>query len=258
MIDLWTWQLSCGYHQFLLLCISKNNIFIFFSDFQLISKIKHSSMVVLMKCSCSNTRGYKFWLAVSVSWNKSSNCNKFRQNVLPFHKQWKIWMPSVLSLLMLWRPNLVRNWSIFYCTKWYLHDVDTVIIWVAMSRWTIRSYPYPQNNGIPEVVTIFWYNKKQTTILLLPMELILAQSLYSLKVIFSMIYLSFLIYPYAVHSPVPHLLIRSLYWWAYTGGSHDDKLFFNHSAQCLSLFKLFTTMQCLPIPPCLLFKSYVF
>ena len=165
----------------------------------------------------------------------------------------EIWMPSVHSLLMLWRPNLVRNWSIVYCIKWYLHDVDTVIIWVAMSRWTIRSYPYPKNNGIPKVVTIFWYNKKQTTILLLPMELTLAQSLYILKVIFSMIYLSFLIYPYAVHSPVPHLLIRSLYWWAYTGGSHDDKLFFNHSAQCLSLFKLFTTMhiQCLPIPPCL-------
>ena len=70
MIDLWTWQLSCGYHQFWLFYFLKNNIFIFFSDLQFISKIKHSSIVVLMKCSCSNTRGYQFWLYVSVSWKK--------------------------------------------------------------------------------------------------------------------------------------------------------------------------------------------
>ena len=62
------------------------------------------------------------------------------------------------------------------------------------------------------------------------MELTLAQSLYILKVILSMIYLSFFIYPYAVNSPVPHSLIQSLYWWAYTDGSHDDKPFFNHLA----------------------------
>ena len=74
-----------------------------------------------------------------------------------------------------------------------------------------------------------------------------------------MIYLSFLIYPYASHSPVPHSLIQSPYWWAYTDGSYGDKPFFNHLAQCLSLFKPFTTMhiQCLPLPPCLLFKFYV-
>ena len=154
---------------------------------------------------------------------------------------------------MLWRPNLVKNWSIFYCMMWYLHDVDTVIIWVAMSRWTIRSYPYPQNNGIPEVVTIFWYNKKQTTILLLPMELTLAQSLYILKVIFSMIYLSFLIYPYAVHSPVPHLLIRSLYWWAYTGWSHDDKLFLtiqHNVCPCLNSLLQCISNACLYLHVC--------
>ena len=92
------------------------------------------------------------------------------------------------------------------------------------------------------------------------MELNLAQSLCILKVIFRMIYLSFLIYPYAVHSPVPHSLIQSPYWRAYTDGSRDDKPFFNHLAQCLSLFKPFTTMhiQCLPRPPCLLFQPYVF
>ena len=58
------------------------------------------------------------------------------------------------------------------------------------------------------------------------MELTLAQSLYILKVIFGMICLSFLIYPYAVRSPVPHSLIQSPYWWAYTDGSHGDKPFF--------------------------------
>ena len=43
------------------------------------------------------------------------------------------------------------------------------------------------------------------------MELTLAQFWYILKVIFSMIYLSYLIYPNAVHSPVPHSLIQSPY-----------------------------------------------
>ena len=92
------------------------------------------------------------------------------------------------------------------------------------------------------------------------MELTLAQSLYTLKVIFSMIYLLFLTYPYAVHSPVPHSLIQSPYWWAYTDESHHDEPFFNHLAQSLFPFKPFTTMhiQCLPLPPCLLFKTYVF
>ena len=75
-----------------------------------------------------------------------------------------------------------------------------------------------------------------------------------------MIYLSFLKYPYVVHSPVPHLLIQSPYSWAYTDGSHDDKPFFNHLAQCCPCLNPFSTMhiQCLPLPQCLLFKSYVF
>ena len=28
-------------------------------------------MVVLVKCSCSNTRGYQFWLYVSIFWKKA-------------------------------------------------------------------------------------------------------------------------------------------------------------------------------------------
>ena len=75
------------------------------------------------------------------------------------------------------------------------------------------------------------------------MKLTLAQSLNISQVIFSMIYLSFFIYPYAVHSPVPHSLIQSLYLWAYTDGSHDDKPVFNHLAQCLSLLN--------PLPQCI-------
>ena len=98
---------------------------------------------------------------------KNSNCHKLRQNILTFHKQKKIWTLSVHSILMLWRPNVVRNCSIvcINCINWYLHNVDTIIIWVVMSWWIIRSYPYPQNSGITVVVTIFFlYLKKQTAI----------------------------------------------------------------------------------------------
>ena len=49
----------------------KNNIFLFVSDFQLISKINLSSMIVLMKCNCNNTTGYQFLLDVSISWKKA-------------------------------------------------------------------------------------------------------------------------------------------------------------------------------------------
>ena len=139
----------------LIILLFKNNTFLFVNDFQLISKINLSSMIVLMKCNCNNTIGYQFWLDVSISWKKSSNYEKFRQTVLPFHNQWKMWMPSVHSILMLYRPNLVRNCSIVHCINWYLHIVDTSIISVARSWRIIRSYPYPQNSGIPEVVTFF-------------------------------------------------------------------------------------------------------
>ena len=98
-----------------------------------------------------------------------------------------------------------------YCINWYLHIVNKIIVEVAMSRWIIGSYPYPQNRGIPEVVTIFQYIEKQTSIYLLAMEITLTQFLYILKVIFIMIYLSYLIYPDAAHLPVPHSLIRSPY-----------------------------------------------
>ena len=43
------------------------------------------------------------------------------------------------------------------------------------------------------------------------MELTLAHFLYISKVIFSMIYLSYLIYPYDVNSPVPPSLILGKY-----------------------------------------------
>ena len=77
MIDLWTRQLPCGYHQFWLFYFSKNSILLFFSDFQCISKIKPSSIIVLIKCSCSNTRGYPLSISI-ISWKTSSNCDKFR------------------------------------------------------------------------------------------------------------------------------------------------------------------------------------
>ena len=54
-----------------IILLFKNNIFLFVSDFQLISKINLSSMVVLMKCNCNNTRCYQFWLDVFISWEKS-------------------------------------------------------------------------------------------------------------------------------------------------------------------------------------------
>ena len=144
MIDLWTRQLSCGYYQFWLFYFSKNNTFKFFSDFQFISNIKFSSIIVLIKCNFNNTRRYPFWLYLSFSWKKSSNCDKFRQNFLPFHNQLKIWTRSVHSILWLGRPNLDKNCTIVYCIHWCLHIVHTIIIWVAMLGWIIRSYPCPE------------------------------------------------------------------------------------------------------------------
>ena len=147
-------------------------------------------MVELMKCNCINTRGYQFWLDVSVSRKKSSNCDKFWQNVLPFHNQWKIWTPSVHSILVLERPNLVRTCTIVYSINWYLHIVDTIIFWVALSWWIIRSYPYPQKSGILEVVTIFntLKNKQQFSSWQWNS---LRHNIYTFYKWFSMIYLSF-------------------------------------------------------------------
>ena len=148
-----------------------------------------------------------------------------------------------------------------------LHQLIFTYIWynyylschVMMNHQKLPLPPKKRNSGSGDNFFDTLKNKQQFSFL--QWNLLLAQSLYILKVIFSMIYLSIiLIYPYAVHSPVPHSLIQSRYWWAYTDVSHDDKPFFNHLAQCLSLFKTFTTMhiQCLPLPPCLLFKSYAF
>ena len=54
-----------------IILLFKNNIFLFVSDFQVISKVNLSSMIVLMKCNCNNTRGYQFWLDVSILGKKA-------------------------------------------------------------------------------------------------------------------------------------------------------------------------------------------
>ena len=54
----------------IIILLFKNNIILFSSDFQFISKMNLSSMIVLMKFNCNNTREYHFWLAVSISWEK--------------------------------------------------------------------------------------------------------------------------------------------------------------------------------------------
>ena len=66
---------------------SKNSIFVFFDDFQIIFKLRPSSMTVLIKYNCSNTSWYPFELYVSISLKKCSNCKKFMQKFLPFHNQ---------------------------------------------------------------------------------------------------------------------------------------------------------------------------
>ena len=49
-----------------IILLFKNNIFLFVSDFQLISKINLSSMIVLMKCNCTNTRQRISILAICI------------------------------------------------------------------------------------------------------------------------------------------------------------------------------------------------
>ena len=49
---------------------SKNSIFVFFDDFQIIFKLRPSSMTVLVKYNCSNTSWYPFELYVSISLKK--------------------------------------------------------------------------------------------------------------------------------------------------------------------------------------------
>ena len=66
---------------------SKNSIFVFFDDFQIIFKLRPSSMTALIIYNCSNTSWYPFELYVSISLKKCSNCEKFMQKFLPFHNQ---------------------------------------------------------------------------------------------------------------------------------------------------------------------------
>ena len=80
---------------------SKNSIFVFFDDFQIIFKLRPSSMTVLIKYNCSNTSWYPFELYVSISLKKCSNWEKFMQKFLPFHNQWKIWAASLHLTLRL-------------------------------------------------------------------------------------------------------------------------------------------------------------
>ena len=85
----------------LIILLPKNNIFVFFNDFQIIFKLKPFSMTVLIKYNCSNTIWYPFGLYVSISLKKGWICNKFRQKFLPFHNQWKIWTASLHLILRL-------------------------------------------------------------------------------------------------------------------------------------------------------------
>ena len=80
---------------------SKNSIFVFFDDFQIIFKLRPSSMTVLIKYNCSNTSWYQFELHVSISSKKCSDYDKFMQKFLPFHNQWKIWTASLHLILRL-------------------------------------------------------------------------------------------------------------------------------------------------------------
>ena len=80
---------------------SKNSIFVFFDDFQIIFTFRPSSMTVLIKYNCCNTSWYPFELYVSISLKKCSNYDKFAQKFLPFHNQWKIWTASLHSILKL-------------------------------------------------------------------------------------------------------------------------------------------------------------
>ena len=85
----------------LIISFPKNNIFVFFNEFQIIFKLKLSSLTVLIEYNCGNTSWYPLRLYLSISLKKSSNCDKFMQKFLPFHNQWKIWTASLHSILRL-------------------------------------------------------------------------------------------------------------------------------------------------------------
>ena len=54
----------------LIILFPKNNILIFFNEFQIIFKLKPSSMIVLIEYNCSNTSWYPFRLYVPISLKK--------------------------------------------------------------------------------------------------------------------------------------------------------------------------------------------
>ena len=85
----------------LIILFPKNNIFVFFNKFQMIFKLKPSSMTVLIEYNCNNTSWYPFRLYLFISLKKSSNRDKFMRKFLPFHNQWKIWTASLHSILKL-------------------------------------------------------------------------------------------------------------------------------------------------------------
>ena len=230
-------------------------IFLFFSDFQFISKINISSIVVLMKCNCNNTRGCPLWLHRSFSWKKDQIVIDLGKISCHFTTKKNIWTPSVHSILRLGRPNLVINCTIVYCINHYLHIVDTITVWVAMSWWIIRSYPYPQNSVIPEVV-IFSIHYNTNNALALSNGTHVGTIFVHLKSDFTTIYVSYSIYPYDVNSPVPHRWFR-----VHINGHILMGQFLNHLAHFFSLFISFTTMLAqyiAPLLPYLLFISYVF
>ena len=114
---------------------SKNSIFVFFDDFHIIFKLRPSSMTVLIKYNCSNTSWYPFELYVSISLKKCSNCDKFVQKFLPFHRQLVCW-------------SLRCSWSIAcrHCTNYIfifdlipvfnrLHKGNCKIIWETFKVW---------------------------------------------------------------------------------------------------------------------------
>ena len=136
----------------LIILFLKNNIFVFFNKFEIIFKLKPSSMNLLIEYNYSNTSWYPFRLHVSISLKKSSNCDKFMQKFLPFHNQWKIWTASMYLILKLYSPKLARNCTMGFCIKSHLHIVGMIIFLVVMSSWIIRNYPYPQNCKILEML----------------------------------------------------------------------------------------------------------
>ena len=190
-----------------IILLFKINIFLFVSDFQLISKINLFSMIVLMKCNCNNTRGYQFWLDVSISWKKAQITINLGKTSCHFTTTGEC---ERLLCTQYWcyKDQISSETAALHFINWYLHIVDTSNIWVAKPWWIIRSYPYPQNSGIPEMVTFFKYMKKTNSNLAPSKGTHFGTTFIHFNSDFIVIYISFWIYPYAFLSPVPHSPIQ--------------------------------------------------